>query len=367
MKPDRGRVPVRLHASVLLAGGLIALLLGTSVLPRQVPGLAGAQYTAAAVLGSLLFLVSVFAHELAHAVVARRNGVAVKQVTLWALGGTTELDGQPATPGAAFRIAGVGPLISALAGVAFLAGAVVTSGLASAVLGWAGMTNLVLTVFNVLPGTPLDGGRLVAAAVWKRTGDPARGTLAAAKAGRVIGLLVLFGGAVQAMLGSVTGGIWLMVIGWFLTTTARLEGNRVSLTGALHGVDTAAVMTPVTAAPGWLTVDAFIERVVEPSRQSMFALAAFDGAPAGVVSLGQLTAVPAAQRSAVRAIAVGTPIDRLGTAAPSDPAEALPGRLGPAGVVLVVTDGAAVGLVTAAELARAAALRPHPRVERLNA
>jgi hypothetical protein len=178
---------------------------------------------------------------------------------------------------------------------------------------------------------------------------------------------VLLGGAVQALLGSVTGGVWLMVIGWFLTTTARIEGNRVSLTGALHGVDTAAVMTPVPAAPGWLTVDAFLERVVEPSRQSMFALAAFDGAPAGVVSLAQLTAVPAAQRSAVRAIAVGTPIDRLGTAAPSDPAEALPGRFGPAGVVLVVADGVAVGLVTAAELARAAALRPHPRAERLNA
>ena len=354
------RVPIRLHPSVFFAVGLIALLLGSSVLPEQVPGLAPARYAVAALIGAVVFLASVFAHEWAHAVVARRNGVPVKQVTLWALGGTTDLDGEPASPGAAFRIAGVGPLVSGLAGAVLLAGALATSGLAAAVLAWAGLTNLVLAVFNVLPGAPLDGGRLVAAAVWKRTGDRARGTIAAARAGRLVGWLVLLAGAVQATLGSLAGGLWLMLIGWFLTTTARIEGNAVTVTGALQGVQTAELMRPATAAPGWLTVDAFLERVVEPSQDSLFALAAFDGTPAGVVTLAQLTAVPTAQRSSVRTVAVGTPVGSLATAAPSDPAETLPGRLGPAGVVLVIDDGAIVGLVTAASLSRAVALRSQP-------
>lgn len=363
-RPASAKLPIRLHASAFLAVGLIALLLGSSVLPRQVPGLGGGQYAVAALIGAGLFLASVFVHELAHALVARRNGVPVKSVTLWALGGTTELDGEPPSAGAAFRIAGVGPLVSALAGGLFVGAALMTSGLLSAVLGWAGLTNLVLAAFNVLPGAPLDGGRLVAAVVWKRTGDRARGRLAATRTGRIIGYLVLLAGAVQAMTSSVTGGVWLMVIGWFLTTTARFEGHQVSVTGALRGVQTGAVMTSASGAPGWLTVDAFLERVVEPSRESTFALAAFDGTPAGVVSLAQLTAVPVGQRSSVRAIAAGTQVHLLRTASPSDPADALPGRLGPAGVVLVLADGAVVGLVTAAELSRAVTLRSSPRKER---
>lgn len=351
------RVPLRLHPSVLLAFGLIAVLLGTSVLPQQVPGRAAGIYAVAALIGAAVFLASVLGHEWAHAVVARRNGVPVKSVTLWALGGTTELDGEPGSPGALFRIAGVGPLISAVAGIALAAGALVTSGLTAAVLGWAGVTNVLLAVFNLLPGAPLDGGRLVAAAVWKRTGDRARGTLAASRTGRTVGMLVLVGGAVQAVVGSLAGGIWLMVIGWFLTATARLEGNRVSVAGALAGLPTSAVMAPGSAAPGWLTVEAFLDRVVEPSRESVFALAAFDGTPAGVVTLAQLTAVPVADRSAVRTVAVGTPLSALATVGPDDPADALPVPLALAGAVLVVSDGAVVGLVTASELARAVALR----------
>ncbi len=351
------RPSIRLHPSVVFSAGLIALLLGSSVLPRAVPGMSPARYTLAAVIGAVVFLASILAHEWAHAVLARRNGVPVKRVTLWALGGTTELDGEPPTPGAAFRIAGVGPLVSAVAGGVLILAALATSGLTAAVLGWIGLTNLVLAAFNVLPGAPLDGGRLVAAAVWKRTGDRPRGTLAAARAGRTVGWLIVFGGAAQAAVGGLASGLWLMVIGAFLTTTARLEGNTATVTGILHGIPTAAVMAPATAAPGWLTVDAFLERVVEPSQFSLFALAAFDGTPAGVVSLAQLTAVPPAQRSSVRAIAVGTAIERVATADPTDAADTLPGRLGRAGVVVVLSDGAVVGLVGAAQLTRAVALR----------
>ena len=355
--PVRGRLQIRFHVSVVVAVGLISVLLGSSVLPRSVPGLSGISYAVAAVLGAALFLASVVAHELAHALLARRNGVPVTGVTLWALGGSTELAGEPATPGAQFRIAGVGPLVSAVIGLVLVALALASSGLLSAVLGWTGVTNGVLAVFNVLPGAPLDGGRLVAAGVWKRTGDRARGTAAAAKAGRLVGLLVLAAGAVEAVLGSVAGGLWLMLIGWFLTATARMEGVRVQVSGALHGLQADAVMTPGAAAPGWLTVETFLERVVQPTRATVFALSAFDGSPAGVVSLPQLTAVPLEQRSAVRTLAVATPISALGTVKPTDLADDLPARMG-AGAVLVVADGAVVGLITPNELSRAVALRP---------
>ncbi len=356
-------VPIRLHPSVLIAVGLVTVLLAAVVLPRGVPGRSGASYAVAAVLGALLFFASVLAHELAHAVIARRSGVPVRQVTLWALGGVADLGTEPPTPGAQFRIAGVGPLVSAGIGALLVGAALLTGGLPAAVLAWIGMTNLALAAFNLLPGAPLDGGRLVSAVVWWRTGDRSRATLVAARAGRGVGLLLLVAGAANAVFGSLSGGIWLMIVGWFLTSTATMEATRARVTGALHGVLVRDVMSPAEAAPGWFTVDAFLERVAVPSRQGVFALLGFDGSPSGVVSLPQLTGVPADDRAGVRAIAVGTPVAALATTAPDEPADRLAERLGAAGVVLVVSDGTVVGLITANEVARAVQLASLRRTE----
>lgn len=352
----RSPLPIRLHPSVLVAVALVTVLLASSVLPQRVPGRGGTAYLLAALLGAVVFLLSLLAHEVGHAVLARRNGVPVKSITLWALGGMAELDGEPGTPGAQFRIAGVGPLISAVAGAGLLGGALVTDGLPAAVLGWTGVTNLAIAAFNLLPGAPLDGGRLVAAVVWKRTGDRTRGTAAASHAGRGVGLVVAAVGAGLTVTGSVGNGVWLLIVGWFLASAARLEGARVSVVGALHGMSVEQVMTPANAEPGWLTVEAFLERVALPSRDTVFALAAFDGAPAGVVTLRQLTAVPATSRSAVRAVGAGTALGGVGIAEPGEPADVLAARLGRTGVVLVVSAGVVVGLVTAADLTRAVQL-----------
>lgn len=346
------RLPVRLHISVVVAAGLVTLLLATSVLPRSVPGLPGAAYAVASVAGAVLFLGSVLLHELAHAVFARRNGLTVKRVTLWALGGMTEIDGDARGPGASFRIAAAGPLTSAVLGAVLVGVAVAGSGLAAAVFGWLGVTNLILAVFNLLPGAPLDGGRIVSAAVWARTGDQRRGRLAAARAGRVLGALLVLAGAADMVFGSLVGGLWLAVIGMFLAATARLEGAQATATSALAGRRVRDVMTPAVASPGWLTVDAFLERIVQPSRDTVFPLVAFDGSPAGVVDVSQLVSVPADARASVRVASVATPVSALPVVRPDDPAERLVG----APLALVVADGSIVGVVTPVDVSRAVAL-----------
>lgn len=351
------RIPIRLHASALLAAGLVTVLLGASVLPSSVPARSGTEYAVAALAGAVLFFLSLLAHEGAHAVLARRNGVGVRRITLWALGGTAELEGEAARPGAAFRIAVVGPLTSLLLGAALVAGALALGGLPAAVLGWLGATNLVLGLFNLLPGAPLDGGRVVAAAVWARTGDARRGRLAAARAGRYVGGGLLVAGAVDAVVGSVAGGLWLALIGCFLLATAQREAAAATAAGKLAELPVQAVMAPATAHPSWLTVGAFLERVAEPTRGSVFALVAFDGSFAGVVTLARLTAVPVAERAGVRVAAVALPVGAVPTVGPAEDAGLLAARLRRSGVVVVVEDGAVTGLVTSTEIARAVQLR----------
>ena len=350
--------PVRLHPSALLAAGLITFLLATTVLPGAVPGRPGSAYAAAGLLGALLFLSSVAAHEMAHAVVARRNGVTVRSVVIWALGGATELDGEPPGAGAAFRIAAVGPLTSAVLGGAMIGSAFLSSGLTAAVLGWLGITNLLLAGFNLLPGAPLDGGRIVSSAVWARTGDLRRGRLAAARAGAVVGLVVMALGVAQALLGSLVGGLWLVLIGMFLRGSAKVESVQASSSAALRERSVRDVMTPADAQAGWLSVAAFLEKVATPSRDTVWPVAAFDGSPAGVVVLAKLVAVPEPDREDRRVSSLAVPMSALLVLAPDDPAERLLG----APLAVVLDEGRVVGVVTPVDVARAVSMRPKQKV-----
>lgn len=350
----RAPIAIRMHPSVVVVVALVALVLGTSVLPQQVTGLPGWAHGLAGAAGAALLLGSILGHELSHALVARRHGLVVTSVTLWALGGVARVEGLPPGPGAAFRIAAVGPLVSGLLGAAMLGAAYPLGGLTGAVLGWVGVANLVLAGFNLLPGAPLDGGRMLWAVLWRRTGDRGGAARAAARAGRFVGLGLIVLGAVQVALGSLVGGLWLALVGWFLTGTAALEGARAQLDGALDGLRVADVMTPADPAPGWLTVAAFLDRVAGPSGAAVFPLVGFDGQPAGVVRLAALTAVPEPDRAGLRTVAAALPLSAVGTAAPDEPAGVLAERMAPAGLVLVLAGGEVRGYVEAAALARAA-------------
>ena len=184
------------HWSVLVMVVLIAWLLGAQVLPGLVPHEPAVAYWAVAVPGAVTFIAALLAHELAHSLVARRYGVPVTSITLWALGGVSELGGEPPHARADLLIAAAGQATSLAAGLVFGGiAAVVRAGdgpvIAVAALGWLAVMNVFLAVFNLLPGAPLDGGRILRAALWMRHGDRARATQTAATAGRVLGAMSL--------------------------------------------------------------------------------------------------------------------------------------------------------------------------------
>jgi len=188
----RGRIAgirVGINWSVLVIFALIAYGLAGQYLPRVYPREGVAAYVVAGVTAAVVFVASLLAHEIAHALVAWRNGVSVEGITLWLFGGVARLSGEAPSPGAEVRIAGVGPLVSLVLGLGFGAAAAIAaaagvSGLALAALEWLGGVNIALAVFNVVPAAPLDGGRLLRAVVWWRTGDRRKATAVASRAGR---------------------------------------------------------------------------------------------------------------------------------------------------------------------------------------
>ncbi|GGJ63631.1 site-2 protease family protein [Streptomyces brasiliensis] len=225
-------VTVQAHWTVPLIMLVLAYSLART-LPDYAPGFAPVLYGAAGVVSALLLLISLVVHEVAHALVARRAGITVRDVTLWALGGLTRTD-EPPTARTAFAIAVSGPLASLLLGgigLGAAAGAQAVLGwrILVAVLGWLGGMNLLLGVFNLLPAAPLDGGRVLHTLVWWHTADRDRARQVTGRGGRVVGLVLVAVGWL-AFLRGMPAGLWLMVIGMLMSAAAAAERQWVTRT-----------------------------------------------------------------------------------------------------------------------------------------
>ena len=362
-------IPVGASWSALLIALLFAWSLGGELLPAQVPGLAPAAYWLAGAAGAGLFLASLLAHELGHALVARRAGLRVRGITLWLLGGVAQLEDEPASPRDELRVAIVGPAISlALAGVFGVAAAALSVVGAPALLvvvaAWLALGNVALGVFNLLPAAPLDGGRVLRGLLWRRHGNRVRAAVTATRAGVWVGTGLVAYGLLGAFTGWGIGTLWTALVGWFLVIAARQERELALLGGGLdRGLRAAQVMTPAPAvAPAWFTVDAFLRNYVEPWQAAALPLRGFDGHPAGVVTAAALYAVPADRRHIVRAGDVAIPMSALVLVGPDEPVADLAARLaGGRTVAVVVAGGQLLGLITAADLARAAGQGERPR------
>ena len=364
-------VPVGAHWSVLVIVALIGGILGASVLPDMVPHQPVVAYWAVAIPGALLFVAALLAHELAHAVVARRKGVPVRSITLWALGGVAELGGDPPTARADLQIAVAGPATSLAAGLVFgglWAVVRVADGpvLLSAALFWLAVMNGLLAVFNLLPGAPLDGGRILRAVLWFRYRDRTRAARAAANAGRVVGVLLIAVGVAEFLAWRDAGGLWLGLIGMFVISAASAEAANETAAAALGGLRIRDVMTPDPAVgASWMTVTDFVDRVAMHSSQAVFPVIGFDGAVAGVTGVDLLSRVPPEDRAITTLQQVMLPVPDVYLAGPDDPAAPLLGRRPLAGELsaIVTEEGRIVGLVTNENLRRVvrrAALRTEP-------
>ncbi|MET7620386.1 site-2 protease family protein [Streptomyces sp. NPDC005408] len=350
-------VPLRMHWSVPLLVVLFAYGLGRQTLPAWTPGRSDAVYTFASAVGALLLMGSLLLHETAHAATARRKKIAVQDVTLWALGGMTRM-GRPQTAAVAFAVAVSGPLASLLIGGAALGAGIVlhlTSGWAvpAAVLMWLGWANLFLGAFNLLPAAPLDGGRVLQALLWWRTGDRERADRAASRSGQVMGVLLMAFGWVLLLRGA-PGGLWLAFVGLFITVVAGAERQRAVIHTALRGVKVAdAMSSPVTTGADWLTAQRFVDEVAVKSHHSAVPLLDFEGRPSGIVQIRRLAGIPAARREDLRVREVAIPLSQCTVAAPNDLLSEAVDRLRRAGMCILVVDGAhLVGIVTAKDISR---------------
>ncbi|MFE6737146.1 site-2 protease family protein [Streptomyces tubercidicus] len=351
-------VPLRMHWSVPLLVGLFAYGLGRQGLPVWTPGRSDTVYAVAGVVGAALLMGSLLLHETAHAATALRKKISVQDVTLWALGGTTRM-GRPQTAAAAFAVAVSGPLISLVIGGIALGAGIGLHGLSgwavpSVVLAWLGWANLFLGVFNLLPAVPLDGGRVVQAVLWWRTGDRERADLAASRGGQIMGLLLVAAGWISVLRGT-PGGLWIVFIGLFIMVVAGAERRRAALHRSLRGLRVGAAMSgPVATGADWLTVQRFIDEVAVHSPYSALPLLDFEGRPSGVVQLRRLVSVPVADRETLRVREVAIPLSQCAVAAPDDllteALDKLTMRTGPR--ILVVDAGHLVGIVTGKDIAR---------------
>ena len=361
-------IPVGAHWTVAVILAIVTDILAADVLPATVPHHQPIAYWTTAAIGAMVFAASLLAHELAHAIVARRNGMTVRSITLWMLGGMTELDGDPPDAGADLRIALAGPATS-LAAAVLLGGVALAVGrgggpeVTAAAAAWLAVMNAVLAVFNLLPGAPLDGGRVLRAVLWRIYRDRTRAATTAARAGWYLGLVLAAGGVFELIGWRDLGGLWLMLIGWFLATAARSEQTVVTAGSLFAGVRVADVMTPhPDIVPGWSTVQHFMDHVAGYSRQSSFPVVGFDGELTGVVVTRLLARIRPADRAALRISRVALPVPPAYLARPDDPAGPLFARPLLAGdlAAVVVDEGRVVGIVTAADIGQAARRRRPP-------
>jgi Zn-dependent protease/CBS domain-containing protein len=353
------------HWSVVVIGWLLVWALADVTLPELAPGSSDLTYWAVAVVLVVLFWAALLAHEVAHSLVAIRLGVEVEGITLWLFGGVSRLHGEAATPDDELRIAIAGPATSL--GIAVVAGALAAGSAALggpdllvAALGWLGAINLMLALFNLIPAAPLDGGRVLHALVWRRSGDRSQATITATNAGRTFGYVLIGLGVLLVAAGDI-GGVWFVFLGWFLLAAARAEQTHVLVHDALAGVRVRDVMTAdLVTAPADVSVAELLEEHVLRHHCSAFPLTDTSGALVAFITLRQIKAVPAPARASVTAREAGVPIEEVPRAAPGDPVLDLldrieAGRAGD-GRALVFDGDRAVGIVSPTDLNRAVEL-----------
>ncbi len=290
-------VELAVHPSWLVIAFLITYSLAVRQFPAEFPHWPGGLYWAVAAATSLLFFASVLAHELSHAVVARRFHLRVSSITLFIFGGAANLEEEPKRPRDEALIAAAGPISSlVIGGLLLLADSALgeAGGPLDALLSWLGYINISLGLFNLIPGFPMDGGRLLRALLWKLRRDEYAATRNAATVGRLFGYFLIGLGVFLAFQpGGLFSGIWLALIGWFLSNAAEAAVARMSVERSLRGVKVRDLMDsdPASVGPNETVASLINERMLRGEHQS-FLVRHDDGGLAGVVSLSDVRRVP---------------------------------------------------------------------------
>jgi len=359
-----GGVEVRINWSWLVIFALIVWSLADGVFPSQNPGLSRGTHLAMAIVAALLFFASLLLHELGHSWQARREGMEIDGITLWLFGGVSEFKTQFRSAGAEFRIAIAGPLMSLLLGVVFVL--IALAGLPSAVDGvaaWLGYINLALLVFNLIPALPLDGGRVLRAALWQFRGDLGWATRVSTDIGRGFGYLFIALGIAMFIFQGSFSGAWLAFIGWFLLQAATAEARYIATSAALKGLRVRDLMVrnPVTVR-GDLTVGQFMDEVARSPHFATYPVLDAER-PIGLLAFRSVAALPRSEWDTRRVQDAMIPLDRVPLLTEDttavDALAALSSSTSNRG--LVVENGHLAGLLSITDLTRALEVRRAPR------
>jgi len=310
---------------------------------------------------SLLFFASVLAHELAHSLVGRVNGIPIKSITLFIFGGVAHMTREATRAGAELKMAAAGPACSLAIGVLFGIIWFLTDGvieLIAAMVFRLALVNVILAAFNLIPGFPLDGGRVFRSILWRTTGNYGRSTRIATQVGRGVAYLFILSGILIVFLRpfglSWLDGLWIVFIGWFLDSAASASYRQAQWRGALQGFTAVDVMTSdYPVVPPDISVSQLVQNHIFPSGHRFFVVADEDRLQ-GMLTLHNIKAVPQQDWDVTLVKGIMTPVNRLKTAYPSQDAMSIMEQMVESDInqMPVVSEGRVIGLVARDNLIR---------------
>ena len=314
-------IPIQINPSTFLILAIITWSLADGILPAQNPEMSILDRWMTGLLTALVFFGSILFHELAHAWEARRNGIPVQSITLYIFGGIAQLSGKPKSPGAEFRVAAIGPASSLFLVAVFLGlnQIIGDRGLLGAGTQWLANVNLILALFNLLPGYPLDGGRILESIVWGVTGKQATGVKVAGTTGQFIAYGLMALGGFRVIQGDVFSGVWFVLIGFMLHNAASAEKRAFLQRNQLSGATVAQVMgiEREQEVPAGMTLQRLVEQNVLGQGQGSFIITT-SGSPVGVLNLRDVARSPRDQWYRLTTGDAMTPLGNLPRVAPSD-------------------------------------------------
>ena len=360
-------IEVGVHISWLVIFALVTWSLASSYFPVVLPRSDQLERWVLGAVAAVLLFASVLIHELAHSFVAKARGLEARSITLFIFGGVSSLSGETKRPSTEFVVAIVGPLTSlVLSGIAYLVAVAAPGGSAvEAIASYLALINMLLGLFNLIPGFPLDGGRVLRAIIWQVTRDSRRSTELATAVGRLVAWGFLLWGFWRVLNGDVFGGIWIAAIGWFLQNAASASLEQAVAEQRLRRLRVGDVLRPdPTAVPPDISVAELVERYMLPGARRSVPVVDGDRL-VGIVTLSDVRDVPPEDRATtlVRSIMGGR--NGLATVTPDRPLRDAIDALGSGDYeqVPVVQDGRLVGLLTRADVVRQIQLREALQVQ----
>ena len=362
-------IDINIHISWLIILVFLTFSLATGWFPITYPGSSTATYYLLGFIASILLFVSVLLHELAHSFVARSRGLQVKSIVLFIFGGVSNIEQEPQTPGIEFSMAFVGPLVSLLIGVVCYGLLLLVRGTHSLlvpILSYLALMNIILGIFNLIPGFPLDGGRVLRSIIWKATGNFQTATNITTFVGQAFAYLIILWGILLFFAGNAFNGLIIIFTGWFLLTSAQSARSQSMLDTAFRGVTVNQIMdTNVLTVPANISLQKLVDEYFLP-RGLRSAFVMQGDQLAGLITLSDIRHVPRDQWPQTPVGYAMIPLERLHTITPQQNVkDVLPLMTGQdVNQLAVVQDGRLVGVLTREGILRSLEIRRNLGVDR---